>query len=218
MTLERSSDSCTLKMFGLQLLSKIPAFGKNFARMHNNVSRFFMRSIRLPRLVRGHTFARIGLNSYQRSYAKAGAGPGVYGASWRNDPTYHKIHAPNSIQWTMPTIPKNIRRPHYSETGGVSPWSDIIPLALPIGPAEWYDEYLAEGMRNAGRCAAESLQYAVSLVKPGITTREIDREITEWAFSHHCYPSSLNYGQFAGSLCTSVNNVISHGVPNEYPS
>ena len=118
----------------------------------------------------------------------------------------------------MPTIPKHIRQPHYSEDGGVSPWNDIIPLTLPIGPPGWYDEHLAEGMRNAGRQAAESLQYAVSLVKPGITTREIDRKLTEWAFERRCYPSSLNYGQFPGSLCTSVNNVISHGVPNEYPA
>ena len=116
----------------------------------------------------------------------------------------------------MPIIPANIPRPHYTETGGLSPWKDTIPLAYPIGPPEWYDKFLADGMRNAGRLAAESLQYAVSLVKPGITTREIDDKVTEWVFSHRCYPSSLNYGQFPGSLCTSVNNVLSHGVPNEY--
>jgi methionyl aminopeptidase len=98
----------------------------------------------------------------------------------------------------------------------MSPWSDIIPLAYPIGPPEWFDPHLADGMRKAGRRAAEGLAYAVSLVKPGVTTREIDTKVTEWAFSHRCYPSSLNYGGFPGSICTSVDNVISHGVPNEY--
>ena len=135
---------------------------------------------------------------------------------WAKDPTYHKIVPPESRQWTMPKIPANIILPHYAKTGGVSPWDDIIPLGYEIGPPEWYDQYLVQGMRNAGRRAAECLAYAKSLVKPGITTLEIDRKVTEWAFQHNCYPSSLNYGGFQGSLCTSVNNVISHGVPNEY--
>ena len=116
----------------------------------------------------------------------------------------------------MPSIPKNVQRPHYSETGGVSPWEDVIPLAFPIGPAEWYDEHLAEGMRNACRIAAESLKYTLSFVKPGATTMDIDKKLREWAFSRHCYPSSLNYGQFPGSLCASVDNVLVHGVPNQY--
>jgi methionyl aminopeptidase len=138
--------------------------------------------------------------------------------SWTKDSTYHKINPPNkdARKWTMPELPLNIIQPHYSPAGGISPWDDIIPLAYPIGPPEWYDKHLAEGMRNAGRRAAECLAYAASLVKPGITTRAIDTKIFDWAVRHGFYPSSLNYGRFPGSLCTSVNNVISHGVPNEY--
>ena len=136
---------------------------------------------------------------------------------WTNDTTYHRIEPPESRQWTWPTIPSTIIRPHYAETGGVSPWDDIIPLGYEIGPPEWYDQYLAGGMRNAGRKAAQCLAYAKSLVRPGTTTREIDTKVTQWAFENNCYPSSLNYGGFQGSLCTSVNNVISHGVPDEYP-
>ena len=171
---------------------------------------------RLPRLIRGLTSAKAGLSSSQRRrVATANFGPAVRTQHWTADPTYRKVSPPISIQWTMPTIPQEIRRPHYSETGTVSPWDDFIPLALPIGPPDWYDPHLLEGMRKAGRLAAESLEYAVSLVQPGVTTREIDRKLTEWAFSRYCYPSSLNYGRFPGSLCTSVNNVLSHGVPNE---
>lgn len=132
------------------------------------------------------------------------------------NPSSHSMHSPTSNPWSMPIIPPNIQRPHYSENGGVSPWKDEIPLAYPIGPDEWYDKFLAEGMRSAGRLAAESLRYAVSLVRPGITTRDIDRKITEWAFAHGCYPSSLNYGGFPGSICASVDSILSHGVPNEY--
>ena len=178
-----------------------------------------MSLIRLPRLVPGLASVKNGLSSSQRvCAATVSAVPVVRTRHWTTDPTNRKTSPPNSIQWTMPTIPHDILRPPYSEKGTVSPWNDVIPLALPIGSPEWYDPHLLEGMRKAGRLAAESLEYAVSLVKPGITTREIDRKLTEWAFSHLCYPSSLNYGQFPGSLCTSVNNVLSHGVPNEYPN
>ena len=118
-------------------------------------------------------------------------------------------------KWTLPLIPKGIRCPDYAKNGKMSPWHDIIPLAYPIGPPEWYDRYLADGMRNASRLAAQCLEYAVSLVRPGITTREVDDWVTKWAFSHGCYPSSLNYGGFKGSVCTSVDNVLSHGTPNE---
>jgi hypothetical protein len=170
-----------------------------------------MSSRRLPRLVRGLASpSRAATSGYSTSIPASGNSP------WAQDPTYHRIRPPKSRQWAMPLVPANVQRPHYSAIGGKSPWNDVIPLAMPIGPPEWYDEHLADGMRNAGRCTAECLAYAVSLVKPGITTREIDRKVTEWAFSHSCYPSSLNYGGFPGSLCTSVNNVISHGVPNEY--
>jgi Metallopeptidase family M24 len=176
-----------------------------------------MTIIRFPLLARGLiSVKKHSTASHKRCVSTRNLPSSVEGAAWLKDPTYRKISPPNSIQWTMPTIPKDIRRPHYAESGSVSPWDDIVPLAVPIGPTEWYDKHLAKGMRNAGRHTAESLKYAVSLVKPGITTREIDRKLTEWAFSHRCYPSSLNYGLFPGSLCTSVNNVLSHGVPNEY--
>jgi hypothetical protein len=179
-----------------------------------------MSSLRLPRLIKGLTSLKSGRNNPQRRGTAAAISSALpIGAPWLKDPTYHKIKSPDSnVQWVMPTIPEGIRRPHYAENGGVSHWNDIIPLAFPLGPPEWYDEHLASGMRNAGRLAAESLKYAVSLIKPGIKTREIDSKLTEWAFSHRCYPSSLNYGRFQGSLCTSVNNVLAHGVPNEYDS
>ena len=115
----------------------------------------------------------------------------------------------------MPKIPNYISAPAYALTGERPDWKDLIACAYPVGPAEWYDEHLAEGMRNAGRKTARCLEFAKSLVTPGITTRAIETQVLDWALSHGCYPSSLNYGNFPGSLCTSVNNVIAHGVPNE---
>jgi hypothetical protein len=171
---------------------------------------------RVPRLVQGLGSLTRGNSSVQTRKSHGTSYPVRENTPWTRDPTYRKIAPPQSRRWTMPLIPGNIQQPHYSATGGTSPWNDVIPLAKPIGPPEWYDPYLEDGMRNACRRAAECLAYAVSLVKPGITTGEIDRKVTEWVFSHRFYPSSLNYGGFPGSLCTSVNNVISHGVPNEY--
>jgi hypothetical protein len=175
-----------------------------------------MSSRSLPRFVRG---LANGANGHQAPFKVSRTSTPVLGsAPWEKDPTYRRIIPPKSNPWTMPTIPDDVQRPHYSIEGGMSPWNDIIPLANSMAPPEWYDPHLADGMRNAGRRTAECLAYAASLVKPGITTRDIDRNVTAWAFSHRCYPSSLNYGGFRGSLCTSVNNVVSHGVPNKYIS
>lgn len=152
----------------------------------------------------------------RRCFAVAAADPSLDRAAWVEDPTYRRVKPPSEPrQWLMPEIPKNILRPHYASTGTKSPWADIIPLAYPIGPDAWYDKHLEEGLRNACRTTAECLQYAISLVKPGVSTAEIDEKVTAWAFSRNCYPSSLNYGTFPGSLCTSVDNVLAHGVPNE---
>src|ERR1700721_773121 len=149
-------------------------------------------------------------NTYQRRYGS--------NSSWITDPTYRRITPPelSTRKWSLPKIPANVVLPSYAKTGQMSPWHDIIPLAYPIGPAEWYDEYLLEGMRQAGRTASECLTFAKTLVEPGITTREIDAKVIEWIFSRGWYPSSMNYGGFQGAICTSVNNVVSHGVPNEY--
>ena len=171
---------------------------------------------RLPRSVQGIT-----QKGHRRPFAKLSVPPvkqhwNARLPPWERDKTYHRIVPPQPRQWKKPVIPPHIARPHYSDKGTMSPWDDIIPLAYPIGPEEWYDEHLAEGMRNAGRMAAKCLEFAIKLVEPGTTTMKINKEVTKWAFRNNCYPSSLNYGNFPASLCTSVNNVLSHGVPNEY--
>jgi Metallopeptidase family M24 len=153
----------------------------------------------------------------RRQFASVAANPSADKSPWLSDPTYYRVNPPVQVRpWSMPAIPVHIPRPPYAPTGKKSPWKDIIPMAYPIGPHHWWDQHLEDGMRNAGRLSAQCLQYAVSLVKPGVSTAEIDDKVRGWAFAHRCYPSSLNYGKFPGSLCTSVNNVLAHGVPNEY--
>lgn len=68
-------------------------------------------------------------------------------------------------------------------------------------------------MREACRISARALALGGSLVQPGITTGEIDREIRRYIESEGATPSFLNYGGFPASACISVNNTVIHGIP-----
>ena len=70
-----------------------------------------------------------------------------------------------------------------------------------------------ELMRKAGRLTAMARAYGGSLVQPGITTRELDREIEKFIKSHGGYPSFYHLYGFKGAACISVNDEIIHGVP-----
>merc|ERR1712173_138611 len=73
------------------------------------------------------------------------------------------------------------------------------------------------GIRKACQLGREVLDIAGSLVKPGITTEEIDIAVHEACIARKCYPSPLNYHNFPKSCCTSVNEVICHGIPDCRP-
>ena len=69
-------------------------------------------------------------------------------------------------------------------------------------------------MREAGRLAGQVLDMISPHVKPGVTTDELDRIAHDYMVDHHAYPSDLGYRGFPKSLCTSVNEVICHGIPD----
>lgn len=71
-------------------------------------------------------------------------------------------------------------------------------------------------MRKAGRITAGALVAAGKVIRPGITTKEIDTVIRRYITSHGAKPGFLGYGGFAGSACISVNNVVIHGIPGPY--
>jgi methionyl aminopeptidase len=71
-----------------------------------------------------------------------------------------------------------------------------------------------ERMRRAGRLAAQALAEVGRAVAPGICTDELDRIGHEFLCDHGAYPSTLGYKGFPKSLCTSVNEVICHGIPD----
>ena len=71
-----------------------------------------------------------------------------------------------------------------------------------------------EKMRVAGRIAAGALQEAGKAVAPGVTTDELDRIAHDYMVDHGAYPSTLGYKGFPKSCCTSLNEVICHGIPD----
>lgn len=70
-----------------------------------------------------------------------------------------------------------------------------------------------EKMRAAGRLTAQARKLAGSLIRPGVTTGEIDREVRRFIESHGAKPSFLGYGGFPASTCISINEVVIHGIP-----
>ncbi|MDQ2758826.1 MAG: type I methionyl aminopeptidase [Actinomycetota bacterium] len=101
-------------------------------------------------------------------------------------------------------VPQGITRPEYVGH----------PAPKPFAGSEVKDAETVEKMRAAGRIAAQAMAAAAGVIAPGVTTEEIDRVGHEFLLDHHAYPSTLGYRGFPKSLCTSVNEVICHGIPD----
>jgi methionyl aminopeptidase len=74
---------------------------------------------------------------------------------------------------------------------------------------------IIERMRVAGRIAAQAMAEVAKNIEPGVTTDELDRIGHEFMLDHGAYPSTLGYRGFPKSLCTSLNEVICHGIPDD---
>ncbi|BDG07952.1 type I methionyl aminopeptidase [Anaeromyxobacter paludicola] len=153
-------------------------------------------------------------------------------APGRNDPCwcgsgkkYKRCHL-DADQALQPAEPR--RAPAGLEPGRVSP-------ALPVPPEIPRPDYAASGrpkrtgggdvktaeelarLRRACKDAARVLQVAGAAVRPGVTTDALDAVAHAEIVRLGCYPSPLNYGGFPKSICTSVNEVICHGIPDSRP-
>lgn len=104
-------------------------------------------------------------------------------------------------------VPAGIRRPHYVDSKGPADYDDPVVK----------DADTIARMRVAGRIAADALVEVGRRVAPGVTTDELDRIGHEFLISRGAYPSTLGYKGFPKSLCTSVNEVICHGIPDSRP-
>lgn len=113
------------------------------------------------------------------------------------------------------TVPKNIQRPDYADHPEGVPLSEQRVKGASYIKA--LDDEEIEGMRVACRLGREVLDEAAKVIDVGVTTDEIDRVVHEACVERECYPSPLNYIQFPRSCCTSVNEVICHGIPDLRP-
>jgi methionyl aminopeptidase len=90
----------------------------------------------------------------------------------------------------------------------------INELRTPEGRVPLYGDVGFEGMRRAGRLAAETLDYVTPHVAAGVSTEELDRLCHDFILEHDAVPAPLNYKGFPKSICTSINHVICHGIPD----
>ena len=100
-------------------------------------------------------------------------------------------------------VPAHIPRPEY--VGRREPKRSDKTVQTPE---------IIERMRHAGRIAAQAVVLAGEHCKPGVTTDEIDELVHEFLIDHKAYPSTLGYKGFPKSCCTSLNEVICHGIPD----
>ena len=108
-------------------------------------------------------------------------------------------------------VPEGITGPSYADTGVVDRWAEPTVKTADV----------IERMRRAGREAADTLALVAAAVRPGMTTDALDELCHAEALRRGAYPSPLNYEgsvqPFPKSLCTSVNEVICHGIPDDRP-
>lgn len=71
-----------------------------------------------------------------------------------------------------------------------------------------------DGIRKSSKLAAETLGYISQFVKPGISTEELNKLGHQYIIDHGAIPAPLNYSGFPKSICTSINNVVCHGIPS----
>ena len=93
--------------------------------------------------------------------------------------------------------------------------SDIAQLEHKTGEIRLHGPEGFEGMRRAGRLAAECLDMLTPHVKPGVVTEDLDRLAREFILDHGALPACLGYRGYRHTLCISVNHVVCHGIPSE---
>ncbi|XP_010514194.1 PREDICTED: methionine aminopeptidase 1C, chloroplastic/mitochondrial [Camelina sativa] len=105
-------------------------------------------------------------------------------------------------------VPDHIPKPTYVESNEVPKISSEIQIPDSIGIVK---------MKKACELAARVLDYAGTLVRPFVTTDEIDKAVHQMVIESGAYPSPLGYGGFPKSVCTSVNECMFHGIPDSRP-
>ncbi|KAG3090597.1 hypothetical protein PI124_g17327 [Phytophthora idaei] len=106
------------------------------------------------------------------------------------------------------SVPEGIARPPYAANGGMSDLKPFIPIL---------DAEQQQRLRAACALTGDIREFAKPLCQPGATTEDIDRLVHEEIVRRGAYPSPLNYGGFSKALCSSVNEIVVHGIPDSRP-
>uniref|UniRef100_A0A8C2I7P2 Methionyl aminopeptidase type 1D (mitochondrial) n=1 Tax=Cyprinus carpio TaxID=7962 RepID=A0A8C2I7P2_CYPCA len=133
--------------------------------------------------------------------------PSCHRSSSANSNSSHNVVWPGVMRPSY-AVPKHIQKPDYVSFSKVPEWPDYIEIK---------DEEQIQGLRRACQLARHILLLAGKSLKVGMTTDEIDFIVHQEAICHNAYPSPLHYGAFPKSVCTSVNNVVCHGIPDSQP-
>ncbi|XP_067667791.1 methionine aminopeptidase 1D, mitochondrial-like [Haliotis asinina] len=121
--------------------------------------------------------------------------------------TLYSLVQPQNVS-SVSHVPDHIKRPVYVQTGSVPVASKPIPLK---------NQTQIDGMKAACSLASNILEKAGEAVRIGVTTDEIDQLVHRLSIENNAYPSPLLYKGFPKSVCTSVNNVACHGIPDSRP-
>ena len=119
-----------------------------------------------------------------------------------------------SVATTRPLVPGRVSARRPVPASIVRPEYVDKPAPTPYAGTEVKDAETIEAMRIAGRIAADALVEVGRHCVPGVTTDELDRVGHEFLCDHGAYPSTLGYRGFPKSLCSSLNEVICHGIPD----
>ena len=103
------------------------------------------------------------------------------------------------------SVPSHIERPEYVGKKEPSPFTG----------GDVYDSEAIELIRHSGSIAAQAIALVGEHVQPGVTTDSLDAIAHEFLIDQGAYPSTLGYRGFPKSLCSSVNEVICHGIPDD---
>lgn len=119
-------------------------------------------------------------------------------------PKDHAGHLIPGIVSPLRLVPDRIVRPEY--VGKKAPTLS--------GKGDVYTAEEVARIRESGRIAAQAIERVAADIRPGVTTEHLDAVAHEFLVEHDAYPSSLGYRGYPKSICTSVNEVICHGIPD----
>lgn len=105
------------------------------------------------------------------------------------------------------SVPRGIERPEYLFHDG----PEVVTASDVKSPET------IELIRQAGKIAADAIAKAGEAIRPGVTTDQLDAIAHQYLIDQGAYPSCLNYMGFPKSICTSINEVICHGIPDDRP-